>query len=149
MNVVDQALKNAHFDPTLLELEVTESAFLDQDPGSIRLFNAMCDMGIRVAIDDFGTGYSNLAYLKRLPLDALKIDQSFVRGLPFQNSDKEIVTAIIALAKSLGLTVTAEGVESAEQKDMLKALGCDDFQGFHFSEPLSAFQFAQILKSDL
>jgi EAL domain-containing protein (putative c-di-GMP-specific phosphodiesterase class I) len=82
-------------------------------------------------------------------LDALKIDQSFVRGLPFQNSDKEIVTAIIALAKSLGLTVTAEGVESAEQKDMLKALGCDDFQGFHFSEPLSAFQFAQILKSDL
>ena len=147
--VVAQALKSANLDPTLLEIEVTESAFLDQDATSTKLLNEICNMGIRIAIDDFGTGYSNLAYLKRLPLDALKIDQSFVRGLPFQNSDKEIVTAIIALAKSLGLTVTAEGVESAEQKDMLKALGCDDFQGFHFSEPLSAFQFAQILKSDL
>ena len=149
LNVVDQALKNAHLDPMLLELEVTESAFLDQDPGSIRLLNAMCDMGIRVAIDDFGTGYSNLAYLKRLPLDVLKIDQSFVRGLPSQSSDKEIVTAIIALAKSLGLAVTAEGVETAEQKDLLKALGCDDFQGFFFSRPLSASEFSDLLKSEL
>jgi diguanylate cyclase (GGDEF)-like protein/PAS domain S-box-containing protein len=149
LHVVDQALKNARLDPTLLELEVTESAFLDQDPGSIHLLNAMCDMGIRIAIDDFGTGYSNLAYLKQLPVDVLKIDQSFVRGLPSQSSNKEIVTAIIALAKSLSLAVTAEGVETAEQKDMLKALGCDDFQGFLFSKPLSASQFSQMLKSDL
>lgn len=146
LNVVDQALKDAHLDPTLLELEVTESAFLDQDANSIRLLNGMCDMGIRIAIDDFGTGYSNLAYLKQLPVDVLKIDQSFVRGLPSQSSDKEIVTAIIALAKSLGLAVTAEGVETAEQKDMLKGLGCDEFQGFFFSKPLPASLFVQLLK---
>ncbi len=119
---IRQILEDAGLDAALLELEVTESTFMDKDTNAITLLNAISDVGIRLAVDDFGTGYSSLAYLKRLPVTVLKIDQSFVKGLTSDENDAAIVTAIVAMAKSLHLSVTAEGVETAEQLAILQGL---------------------------
>ncbi|WP_030989408.1 putative bifunctional diguanylate cyclase/phosphodiesterase [Streptomyces sp. NRRL S-1813] len=127
--------------PRLLQLELTESAVMGSAGRPLQALQALSDMGVRIAIDDFGTGYSNLAYLSRLPVSVLKLDGSFVRGFRSQEhpnpADEMIVEALVALAHRLGLTVTAECVESAEQADRLRRIGCDTGQGWLYSRPVA------------
>lgn len=131
-------------DGSFLELELTESILIqDADEALVRL-RALADLGVQMSIDDFGTGYSSLTYLKRFPLHKLKIDRSFVNGLPDDESDTAIVTAIVNLGHALALEVVAEGVESAAQRAFLAAAGCDQFQGFLFAPALPAAAFAAL-----
>ncbi|WP_088797796.1 MULTISPECIES: bifunctional diguanylate cyclase/phosphodiesterase [unclassified Streptomyces] len=127
--------------PRLLQLELTESAVMGSAGRPLQALQALSDMGVRIAIDDFGTGYSNLAYLSRLPVSVLKLDGSFVRGFRSQEhpnpADETIVEALVALAHRLGLTVTAECVESAEQAERLRRIGCDTGQGWLYSRPVA------------
>ena len=126
-----------------LKLELTESLLVQDVEGTIVKMSALQDRGVRFALDDFGTGYSSLAYLKLLPLDQLKIDQSFVRDLLTDPNDAAIAGTVIALGRSLHLSVIAEGVETAEQRDFLAALGCDGYQGYLFGRPMSAQELEQ------
>lgn len=121
-----------------LELEVTESEIMDHPEDAILLLNELRNMGIKLTIDDFGTGYSSLSYLKRLPINKVKIDKTFIQGLPHDEEDVGIAQAIIALAKSLKLSIIAEGVESTEQRDFLLANGCDNIQGYISGKPMPA-----------
>jgi diguanylate cyclase (GGDEF)-like protein len=134
-------------DPRLIELEITESVLMRDPEQAARILRRLKDMGIRLSVDDFGTGYSSLSYLKSFPLDALKIDRSFVKDLVSDSDDAAIVQAIIALARSLKLRTIAEGVEELSQLALLKAFGCDEYQGYYFSHPLPADQMAQLLES--
>jgi EAL domain-containing protein (putative c-di-GMP-specific phosphodiesterase class I) len=124
-------------DPSTLHLEVTESMLAD-DPGAISALDRLHTQGVRIAIDDFGTGYSSLAYLRRIPVDTIKIDRSFIANIDRSEQDETIVTAIIAMAHALDLDVTAEGVERREQLDTLERLGCDAVQGYYLARPLAA-----------
>ncbi|MGA7593786.1 MAG: EAL domain-containing protein, partial [Gallionella sp.] len=133
-------------DPRLLKLELTESLLLDDIEEVIKTMGVLNDIGVRISLDDFGTGYSSLQYLKRLPLNQLKIDRSFVRDLASDSSDKAIVKTIIAMAQSLDLEVIAEGVETAEQRQILLGMGCKNFQGYLFSKPMPVAQFEALLK---
>ncbi|MEM5786895.1 MAG: EAL domain-containing protein, partial [Syntrophobacteraceae bacterium] len=133
---VQKALEISGLDPPYLELELTESSIMKNMEESSRILSELKEMGLRVAIDDFGTGYSSLAYLKRFPLDVLKIDRSFLRDVPADQDNAAISTAIIAMAHSLNLKVVAEGVETEEQMAFLKDQGCDEAQGFLFSKAL-------------
>jgi EAL domain-containing protein (putative c-di-GMP-specific phosphodiesterase class I) len=123
-------------DPNQLKLEITESVVMQDVDASVATLRELTALGIHLVIDDFGTGYSSLSYLKRLPVDTLKIDRSFVDGLGQDTQDDAIVSSVIALAKSLNLSVTGEGIETQEQLDQLRALGCDEGQGYYFSKPL-------------
>jgi len=134
---VRRILQRTGVNPSLLRLELTESVFLSDVEKNILKMNELKELGVQVALDDFGTGYSSLQYLKRLPLDLLKLDSSFVRGLPENSEDVAITTTIIALAHSLGLRVVAEGVETEAQFNHLVELGCDLFQGYWLGRPLS------------
>lgn len=134
-------LEETGLPPQHLELEVSEGFIMTQTEHAVPALNSLQKMGISLAIDDFGTGYSSLSYLKRLPIDHLKIDQSFVRGLPGDAHDVSIARAIIALAKSLGLGVIAEGIEKLEQWDFLRAEGCDEGQGYFLGHPMPVEQF--------
>lgn len=129
-----------------LELEVTESALMIDEARVVVTMQQLRSLGIRLAIDDFGTGYSSLSYLKRLPLDVLKIDRRFIEHIPQANDDKQITSAIIALAHSLHFKVLAEGVETAEQLAFLQQQGCDYYQGYYFSKALPAADFAALLR---
>jgi diguanylate cyclase (GGDEF)-like protein len=131
----------------LLELEVTEGSVMHNVERALDVLGALKAMGVRLAIDDFGTGYSSLAQLKRFPIDTLKVDRSFVRELPSDSEDKAIAEAIIAMGKTLSLTVVAEGVETAEQKAFLRDHACDQMQGYHFSKPIAADEFAELLRT--
>jgi len=122
----------------LLEVELTESLFLQNIENGINILQSMKRIGVQISIDDFGTGFSSLSYLKRLPIDKIKIDHSFVQDLSRDPGDAAIVSAIIALGHNLNLSVVAEGVETSEQLDILRSYDCDEFQGFLASEPLSA-----------
>jgi len=110
-----------------------------------KVLAAIKQLGVRIAIDDFGVGYSSLANLKRFPIDTLKVDRSFLRDIPLDTEDRAITQAIIAMGKSLNLTVVAEGVETLEQETFLREHGCDETQGFYFSRPIASDEFADLL----
>jgi len=128
-----------------LELEITESMVMHNPDQVVEMLKNMEKMGIKTSLDDFGTGYSSLSYLKRFPIYKLKVDQSFVRGLPGDEDDAAITRAIIGMGKSLGLRVIAEGVETREQLEFLRAEGCDEIQGYLFSKPIPADEFEKLL----
>jgi EAL domain-containing protein (putative c-di-GMP-specific phosphodiesterase class I) len=129
-----------------LDLELTESLLLQRNENNVAVLTQLRDMGVQLSMDDFGTGYSSLAYLQRFPLHALKIDRSFVRGIDQNRSDTSLVTAIIAMARSLHLEVLAEGVETARQESFLKSRGCLAAQGFYYSPAVPADAFAELLR---
>ncbi len=139
-------LKRYDVPPDLLELEITESMLMHNADSVVAMMQEFAAAGIVMSLDDFGTGYSSLSYLKRFPIDTLKIDQSFVRGIPHDANDSAIATAIISMAKALKLRVIAEGVETESQLDFLKAAGCDEIQGYWFSRPIPADPYAQLLR---
>jgi EAL domain-containing protein (putative c-di-GMP-specific phosphodiesterase class I) len=130
-----------------LELEVTESLLMAQTEDVVATLGDLRRMGIRLAIDDFGTGYSSLNYLKRLPVDKLKIDGSFLKDVPADVSNRSITLAVIALARNMGLTVIAEGVENEAQLAFLREHECDEVQGYHFSRPVGAEAMAEVLRA--
>ncbi|OFZ67351.1 MAG: hypothetical protein A2V79_07660 [Betaproteobacteria bacterium RBG_16_56_24] len=142
---VGQVLLDSGFDPHHLDFELTETTLMTNADENIETLNKLNAMGVRIAIDDFGTGYSSLNYLKRLPVDILKIDRSFVSGVTDSRDDAAIVEAIIAMARSLRLTVVAEGVETVEQLKFLQMNNCDEIQGYYFSRPLPVAQFEQLM----
>ena len=148
-NLVDQirrALAASGLNPQLLEVELTETAVMSDAEESIQILEAISRMGVLVSIDDFGTGYSSMSYLRRFPIDKLKIDRCFVDQMTRRPEDASIVQAIISLAHSLHLKVIAEGVETPEQLALLAELGCDQYQGFHFSPALEPTQFLAFVK---
>ena len=145
---VDDAIRQAGVSADQIELEITETAVMQDPTHAIETLRALRERGVKLAIDDFGTGYSSLNYLKQLPIDYLKIDQSFVRGIPGDADDVAIVDAIIALARSLNLVTIAEGVETREQYDELRRRGCDTFQGYLFSKSLSSAAFERLVRKD-
>jgi diguanylate cyclase (GGDEF)-like protein len=145
LEVVRGALEGAGLDARSLEIELTESAVMTNPEESAAILEQLSRMGVLVSVDDFGTGYSSINYLRRFPIDKLKIDQSFVQQLGCE-VDASIVQAIISLAHSLRLKVVAEGVETPDQLQFLRSLGCDQYQGFHFSPPLPAGRFAELLR---
>jgi diguanylate cyclase (GGDEF)-like protein len=142
---VGRALSETGLDPRWLELEITESMMIHHPEEALKLLHDLKAMGIHLAIDDFGTGYSSLAYLKRFPIDSLKVDRSFIRNIPDDTGNALITRAIIAMAHSLQLTVVAEGVETANELEFLRQLNCDQVQGFYFSKPLTVDDFCDLL----
>jgi len=143
---VADALAETGLDPRWLEFEVTESVMIREPERAVKLLRDLKAMGISLTIDDFGTGYSSLAYLKRLPIDCVKIDASFVRGIPEDASDVAITETILAMSRSLGLKVVAEGVETRDQVRFLEVRGCNEMQGYYFSKPLPAEQLVAYLR---
>src|SRR6266496_555996 len=140
------ALESTGLRPALLELELTESMVIQNTERAGRVLAEIKKMGVRLAIDDFGVGYSSLTHLKRFPIDTLKVDRSFIRDLPQDLEDKAITEAIIAMGKSLNLTVVAEGVETLEQQTFLHDHACDEMQGYFFSKPIPSGEFVELLR---
>lgn len=148
---VSAALEEYGVDPSAIDLELTESTLMQDEAGTISSLESLKELGVQLSVDDFGTGYSSLNYLTRLPLDALKIDRSFLIGTPDDRRNVGITRAIIALAKNFDLQVTAEGVEYEKQLEFLRLEGCFKFQGFLFSKPIPADEFETLVRkmSDL
>lgn len=144
-STVDRILKETGLPPGLLELEITESAMMENLEKAVATLQGLAALGVNVAIDDFGTGYSSLGYLKRFPIGALKIDQSFVRHIPSNIDDTAIAMSIISLGKTLSLKVVAEGVETQEQLTVLRNYQCDEAQGYLFSQPVDAERMTEFL----
>lgn len=142
-------LHAADYDPRYLELEITEGLLVENMDVAITMLGELHNDGVRISIDDFGIGYSSLSYLKRLPIDTIKIDRSFVADITDNPDDAVITAAIVALARSLRLQVTAEGIETQPQLDYLKSLGCDEAQGFYFSKPLPVNLFEQYIARNI
>ncbi len=147
VQTVQDVLEQTGLEPQCLELEVTESFIVRQTDKAISMLEELRDLGVTLAIDDFGTGYSALSYLKRLPVNKLKIDRSFVNGIPHDPDDEAITRAIIALGKSLQLQIIAEGVETEEQKEFIALEGCNEVQGYYYSPPVPEKDFVELLKS--
>jgi diguanylate cyclase len=146
------ALQNASLDPRYLELELTETVLMRHAESTARALGQLKALGVRLAVDDFGTGYSSLSYLTRFPIDALKLDQSFVRDIvlgPDGLTDAIVVGAVISMGKNLKHTIIAEGVETLGQLEFLQAHGCDEGQGYYFSRPVVAQQFAKLLETSV
>ncbi|MDD0975958.1 putative bifunctional diguanylate cyclase/phosphodiesterase [Pseudomonas fontis] len=148
VSLVRQVLEESGLEPHLLELELTESQLLDSVEHIIATFRQLHDLGVKLAIDDFGTGYSSLSYLKRFPVNYVKIDQTFIRGLEEGSEDAAITRAIIVMAHSLDLKVVAEGVETSEQLAFLRENGCDEVQGYLISRPVEAGKLASLLEQE-
>jgi diguanylate cyclase (GGDEF)-like protein len=145
---IRRALDASGLDPGLLEIELTETAVMSDAEESVHILEAISRMGVLVSVDDFGTGYSSMSYLRRFPIDKLKIDRCFVEQMATRPEDASIVGAIISLAHSLHLKVIAEGVETPEQLKLLAKLGCDQYQGFYFSPALLPAQFEELVRED-
>jgi EAL domain-containing protein (putative c-di-GMP-specific phosphodiesterase class I) len=146
LDVIQRALNDTGLEPHCLELELTESSVMTNPEESVAILEHLSRMGVLVSVDDFGTGYSSMSYLRRFPIDKLKIDRGFIRDLMTRHEDVSIVQAIISLAHSLKLKVIAEGVETPEQLGFLLSMGCDQYQGFHFSPPLPATEFRKLVR---
>jgi diguanylate cyclase (GGDEF)-like protein/PAS domain S-box-containing protein len=144
---VEHCLSHAGLDPAGLTLEITEGLLMHDSHATLPMLDALAAMGIRISVDDFGTGYSSLSYLKRFPLHNLKVDRSFVTGLPDHHDSVAITRAVVGMAHSLGMTVTAEGVETRAQAAFLRSIGCEKLQGFLFSRPVNAVAFARDMDS--
>jgi diguanylate cyclase (GGDEF)-like protein len=144
LSTIDELLRDTKCQPQWLEMEATEGRIMKSPDECIAVLKQISDKGIQIAIDDFGTGYSSLSYLKRLPINKLKIDKSFIDGLPDDEEDASICKAIIALAKSLKLSTIAEGVETIQQRDFLLDNGCENIQGYLYSKPIPADEFEHI-----
>ena len=142
---VDYCLRRSGLEPHALELEITEGLLMGDSELLLPMLTALTDMGVRISVDDFGTGYSSLSYLKRFPLHNLKIDRSFVAGLPDHRDSVAITQAVVAMAHSLGMSVTAEGVETPSQAVFLRSIGCDKQQGYFFSRPVDPLTYAASL----
>jgi EAL domain-containing protein (putative c-di-GMP-specific phosphodiesterase class I) len=147
-NVI-QILTETGFDPRALVLELTESTLMKHADAAVAILKVLRESGVQVAVDDFGTGYSSLGYLRKFPLDALKIDQSFVRQISAAGEDTAIVTAVIGLAQSLKLRVIAEGVEELEELIFLRACHCEEAQGYYFSRPVVPQRFVELLRGGI
>ena len=145
--IFKKLMKETNCKSEWIELEVTEGQIMTHPEEAIKILQEISDLGIELAVDDFGTGYSSLAYLKRLPINKLKIDQTFVRDLPDCEEDVGITKAVIALANSLNLKVIAEGVETKAQRDFLVENGCENIQGYFYSKPIPADEFENILRN--
>ncbi|MFN0039936.1 MAG: putative bifunctional diguanylate cyclase/phosphodiesterase [Burkholderiales bacterium] len=145
VEMIQDILEKTGLPAESLELEITESVVMDNQDYAEKILNRLKDMGLHLTMDDFGTGYSSLAYLKKFPFDSVKIDQSFVRGIPNNTGDVAIIEAIIAIARSLHLKVVAEGVETAEQYEFLRKLGCDQIQGYYFSRPIPSSEIVTFM----
>jgi len=143
---VTSILKETGMDPRLLEIELTESLLMHDVENTLRTLTSLKALGIRIAVDDFGSGYSSLATLQRFPLDTIKIDRSFMRDIVGTTEDTGLADAIIAMGKSLSLTVVAQGVETKEQAEHLRLHACDELQGFYFKRPLPVDEFTQLLR---
>ena len=146
VRLVRDTLARTGLDPALLELEITETILMKNNTEILDKLNALTGLGVKLAIDDFGTGYSSLSYLRRLPIHRLKIDKSFVRDSHVTPDDAAIASAIIAMARRLGIEVTAEGVENEEQMALLKQAGCHLVQGYYFGSPLPAAEMAKLIR---
>lgn len=146
VETVRSVLEETGYPPRLLELEITESGAMHSPETSIRVLYELKKLGLRISLDDFGTGHSSLSYLKRFPVDTLKIDQSFVQDTTSDPDAAAIVQAIIAMAHSLRLKVIAEGVEFTEQANFLKRHACDQLQGFLITPPVAAGKFLEMLR---
>ncbi len=147
VTIIRDALVDAGLEARFLEVELTESAVMSDPEESIAILEKLSAMGVLVSVDDFGTGYSSMSYLRRFPIDKLKIDRSFINEVASRPEDASIVRAIVSLAHSLRLKVVAEGVESSEQLEFLKTLGCDQYQGFHYSAALPPSKFEELVRS--
>jgi diguanylate cyclase (GGDEF)-like protein len=145
---IGRAFSESGLDPRLLELEITESMVMQEPEKAAALLKDLKSMGLHLSIDDFGTGYSSLAYLKRFPIDSLKIDRSFVKDIPGNADDLAITQAVVAMAHGLRLRTVAEGVETQEQLEWLKRFGCDEVQGYLFSKALPADEMGRFLASN-
>ncbi|WP_295751252.1 EAL domain-containing protein [Undibacterium sp.] len=145
---ITQALQAHEISAAWLELEITESMLMRNTESVIKIMGQITALGVSLSLDDFGTGYSSLSYLKRFPIETLKIDRSFIRGIPEDQDDCAIAGAIISMAKQLKHKVIAEGVENHQQLDFLKKVGCDEIQGYLFSHPVDADEFKQLLSRD-
>jgi EAL domain-containing protein (putative c-di-GMP-specific phosphodiesterase class I) len=146
VDTVARALSASGLDARYLELELTERTVMNDAEQNLGTLSALNDMGIEMALDDFGTGYSSLAYLKRIPVGKLKIDRSFVRDLEVDPDDRAIASTILSMGRSLRLKVLAEGVETAEQYEILRGMGCELVQGYLFGRPLPPEQFVAFLE---
>ena len=149
IDFLDNLIKESECKVEWIELEVTEDQIMINPEGAIAILKRISQLGIKVAVDDFGTGYSSLSYLKKLPINKLKIDQSFVRDLPHDDEDVAIVKAIVALAHSLNLELIAEGVETVEQKEFLVKSGCENIQGYLYAKPMPSEQMKMFLEKEL
>ena len=146
VEMIAGVLEKTGLDASLLELEITEGMIMHRADQAVAVLERLHKLGVRLSVDDFGTGYSSLSYLKRFPVQTLKIDRSFVNDLTTDGDDGSIVTAIIAMAKSLKLEVVAEGVETREQLAFLTRLHCDKYQGYLFSRPIPADDCLRLLE---
>ena len=146
VKIINDALEGSQLNPAQLELEITESTLMKNYTESLKIMKELKNIGVRIACDDFGTGYSSLSYLKTLPIDTLKIDKSFIDDLASSTHDRAIIQAILLIAESLNMQIVAEGVETKQQLDILKDLGCHIIQGYYISKPKQIIKFDELIK---